>query len=292
MKSFVLSPQQYIHAGNEITLTREEVTEPTPVHAHDFIEIAYVAAGRGIHVVDAEQDQVSKGDLILLNANVTHQFIAAPEDRLVVYNCIFRPSAIDNAFTDCTDFVNVAYHYLFHSFQSEQDPQQYIKLIGIWPGAIEPVLETMYAEYQRQENGYKQIIRAELIKLLILVFRLYCKDMEQPQNKPIYQKLIVENALRYMKEHFQEELQCRQLAERAYLSTSYFSKIFKETTGITVIQALQDIRLNAAAQLLKETSLSVSEIAHKAGYSDLKYFYKLFRTAKGSTPGQYRKQRK
>lgn len=290
IKYETLLTKEFLEREDDIIVNKSYVDGCCTMHAHEFIEIAYIVSGKGIHSVCGKRDNVTKGDLFILNAHVSHEFTSLSEDPLLVYNYIFQPLVIDSSFRGCDNFVDIAFHYLLHTLTSEDAPKDFIKLTGIKPKEIDSVLEEMYLEYNRKEDGYKQVIKSDLIKLLILVFRLYKKDYQQEHNPSYLKKLIVQNAIDYLKEHYPENIKCNKLAERAYMSLSYFCKVFKEVTGMTVIQMLQDIRIDAACTLLESTGYTIMEVAETVGYSDLKYFYKIFYQKKSLTPGQYREK--
>lgn len=292
MKNELFTSSKYIRNDDGISILKDTVENHLCNHEHDFIEIVYVVSGDGQHIVNDKKDSVSKGDIILLNTHVSHEYYAEPGSPLELRNCIFEPFSIDSSFKDCSDFFDVAYQYLFHSFYSENDPRDYIKLTEENPNEIGIIFDNMYAEYQKKENGYNQVIKSELLKLLIMIFRLYSKSSEKKQDIPFYKKLVVQNTYQYIKEHYSENIKHRKLAEHSYLSLSYFSKMFKEVTGITVSAAIQNYRIEVACGLLINTRQSVSEISCSVGYSDIKQFYKLFHQIKSTTPGEYRKNNK
>lgn len=288
LSSEVLALEDYLHNEDEIYITANDVEKPRNAHAHEFIEMAYIVEGSGIHTINGREEHIKKGDLLLINAHISHAFASDEDNTLLIYNYIFQPLTVSRSLKDCRNFVDVAYHYLVYPFNTENDPKDYIRLSVPASGEIERVLLEMYSEYQRGEEGCTQIIKAGLTKLLILMFRLYKNDNTQKQNAPVYKKLVVQNAVEYLKKHYSYDVKCGQLAKISYLSESYFSKVFKEITGMTIIQMLQNIRINMACELLETTEMPISEIAYKVGYSDKKYFYKLFFSKKSMTPGEYR----
>ena len=80
------------------------------------------------------------------------------------------------------------------------------------------------------------------------------------------------------------------MAEECGLSTSYFSKKFKEQTGEKYIDVLTDIRIREAQRLLGTTDISVAEIVEAVGYCDDKHFRRLFHKVTGMNPLEYRKK--
>lgn len=281
----------YVQQGEKIRILVDEIHGHHPAHAHDdFIEIAYIDGGRGVHILNGREERISEGNLFLFNPHIVHAFTADEDAPLRVYNCLFQPPTLDYSFKNCKDFVDVAYHYLFYSLYSEDDPKDYIKLTGVSGEDIRLLFYEMQREYDSMENGYEQVLKADLMKLLIFIFRLYKKDNRQRQNAAVYKRLVVQEAAAYIKANFAENISCEQLAERAYLSVNYFRKIFKEITGMTMIRMLQNIRVHVACDLLESTSMPVEQVAAQVGYDDVKFFYKVFKESQNMTPGTYRKQ--
>lgn len=282
---------EYISNGDEIRILKDEIHGHHPAHSHDFIEIAYIDSGKGVHTVNGKKERVLAGDLFLFNAHdIVHSFDAEPDEPLIVYNCLFQPLSVDSSFTECQSFVDVAYHYLFHTMNTNRPSENYIKLKGLKFSETERILYEMDREYTARENGYLQVLKADLMRLLIQMFRLYKSDSRQKQNPTMYNELIVRNAVSQLKENYAANIKCEWLAKEAYISVNHFRKVFKDITGVTVIEMLQSIRIDAACGLLENDELSVAEIAHRVGYSDVKYFYKIFSSLKNMTPGEYRKQ--
>lgn len=281
--------RQYVRANENIRIMTEEITGHHPEHSHDdFIEIAYIDAGAGIQTINGIGHTLSEGDLFLFNPSIVHSF---DSDRtLRVINCIFQPEMLGLSPDSCQDFLDVAYHCLYYSLQEADDPRQFLRLTGLSNSEISRLLHEMQQEYSQRRNGFMQILKADLTKLLILIFRRYKSDIRQKQNPRIYQKLIVQEAVSYLSKHFREEITCDQLAERAYLSVNYFRTLFKQITGETVIRMLQRLRIQEACRLLTETDLSVAEIGAFSGYRDTKFFTHLFRQQTGMTPGAWRRQ--
>jgi AraC family transcriptional regulator len=93
----------------------------------------------------------------------------------------------------------------------------------------------------------------------------------------------------YVAEHFAEEISIELLAELVELSSSHFSHVFKETTGMTPLQFVTRERITRAQQMIRETSRSLIEIGLEIGYTSPSHFAQVFRRVVGVTPTEFRK---
>ena len=101
---------------------------------------------------------------------------------------------------------------------------------------------------------------------------------------------VAAQAIAYMKVHYAQPINLEEMAEECGLSTSYFSKKFKEQTGEKYIDVLTDIRIREAQRLLGTTDTPVAEIVEEVGYCDDKHFRRLFHKVTGMNPLEYRKK--
>ncbi|MDF2937557.1 MAG: response regulator [Paenibacillaceae bacterium] len=129
---------------------------------------------------------------------------------------------------------------------------------------------------------------AELREWLAEETRHFLDAMAEWQRK--YGRSSVAAAIRYMEEHYAEQLTLAEVADHAHLSPAYFSHLFKKETGRSFVAFLIEIRMEKAKQLLSTTGLNVTEVAGIVGYDLPNYFAKLFKQFSGLTPKEYRKQ--
>ena len=92
----------------------------------------------------------------------------------------------------------------------------------------------------------------------------------------------------YVRAHLAESISVQELAELADLSPFHFSRVFKQSTGITPLQFVTRQRMLRAQQLIRETSRSLIEIALEVGYSNPSHFAQAFRRIVGTPPKQFR----
>lgn len=259
------------------------------MHKHDFIEIVYVISGKGLHLVGDSKYEVSKGDLFVINYDVPHCFLP-PEngkDQPVVYNCTFMPEFLDSALFTSIHFEDVTSSYLFKSlFPEDYMPYPDLKLCGTDFIEIGELFSKMYNEYKQMKKGYCDIIRAYIIELIVKIFRNIDSSGDKKHN--IKNIEVMEKAIDYMKNNYNQDISLSDLAMRTFFSKNYFSKLFKEVTGLNVSDYIQKIRIDEACGLLMNTDMKVVDIALQVGFNDIKFFYEVFKRITGKTPGEYR----
>lgn len=128
------------------------------------------------------------------------------------------------------------------------------------------------------------------------------KELETAFAAPIYRAMeqLVEEvklqnskpvrmAIQYLEEYYAKPIKLEDVAGAIGLNPAYFSNIFKRETGENFTDFLMNYRIERAKELLREGHLNINEIACKIGYSDNRYFSKLFKKVVGIKPSDYRK---
>ena len=98
-------------------------------------------------------------------------------------------------------------------------------------------------------------------------------------------------AIHYMNNNFVEKITLEDVAKEVFLSSAYFSKIFKEQTGFNFSQYLNKLRIDKSKSLLRNSRIPLVDIAGMVGYEDQSYFSKVFKKITGNSPGKYRDTR-
>lgn len=98
----------------------------------------------------------------------------------------------------------------------------------------------------------------------------------------------IDAVIHLLKTDFAAQSSIADLARSASLSPSYFESLFRERTGLTVLEYRTDLRMNKARVLLDSTDLPVAAIAHQVGYADALYFSRRFKQIHSVSPTEYR----
>lgn len=108
------------------------------------------------------------------------------------------------------------------------------------------------------------------------------------QHKGTLNNSVIEKAKQYIEENYDKDIGLEEVSGHVFLSSIYFSHLFKQKTGGNFVDYLVKVRMNKAMELLKSQQYKIYEVSEKVGYKNTKYFYKLFKGFTGFTPAEYR----
>ena len=151
-----------------------------------------------------------------------------------------------------------------------------------WQSRIRTLLEMMASASTEQDYP------GPLYLLLILHYvEQECRSEKQdirPRNE------TVEQICAYLAANYQQKLSLTEVAARFYLSPYYLSRLFRRVTGQSIVDYLNNRRIEAAQKLLETTELSISAIAEQTGFASAAHFRRVFREVMDISPLQYRKK--
>lgn len=152
---------------------------------------------------------------------------------------------------------------------------------------IEKVIGEGYNEFVKEALSVKDLEAYVVDVMVALALEI---DSTIDSGSITEQRLVIDKAKAYIKEHLSEKINLNMISDYVYLSETYFSFLFKKVTGVTYIDYIQKLRMNEAKRLLVNTTYKIYEIAELIGYSDYKYFSVQFRKYVSVTPKVYRNQ--
>lgn len=88
---------------------------------------------------------------------------------------------------------------------------------------------------------------------------------------------------------YSQEIRLAELARVVHLHPAHFSRVFRETTGLTPFRYVARYRLSRARELLAGTELTIEEVARRTGHGSASYLTRVFRQEEGMPPGKFRK---
>lgn len=157
-----------------------------------------------------------------------------------------------------------------------------------WQRQVLGCLHDSWKEVSDEPFDYENRVRYHLsLALRLLSIQCVGGRTKVSQQEQIASERM-KQMLRFVEEHYSEELTVQLIADSVALSESACLRSFRQMLGITPIQYVKQYRVEKAAELLRSTRLKTGEIGAECGFTDSSYFIKIFREIKHCTPKEYR----
>lgn len=134
-------------------------------------------------------------------------------------------------------------------------------------------------------NSYSEF-HQYAVTLSLIGFETLRKQRKQSENNTLF------HVIQYVNQEFREKLQLQELAQKFHMNPNYLGQVFKQETGKSFREYLNDKRIEEAKRLLRQGRQSISEVAANSGYPNTDYFVSQFKRMTGVAPSAYRKQEK
>ena len=254
-------------------------------HWHQICEFVLVHEGQGTIVVNQQAYDIKRGMFFF-----------------------FPPYQLHQVYAD----VSVSHPYLRSIFytdplliekQLSSFPRRQSRFADLWKGAVPSLgfdLKDKVQEMERIFEQYDQAYRCgrgeelEEITLLFLqiINLLPLSDTPDDGRHPMLKNggagRYSESIMRWIEEHYHEEVSLELLAEELHLSPNYISRVFRQETGSGIKDYLTARRIKQACRLLETTNRPVEQIGYEVGFDNHSYFIQLFKRVVGTTPLKYR----
>lgn len=99
---------------------------------------------------------------------------------------------------------------------------------------------------------------------------------------------VILAVMEWIRSHYHQPFSVSELAQHVNYQPDYLSGLFKRSTGVSIVQYTNQLRLRMAKALLMNYEITIKEAAYSCGFPDEKYFMRLFRREEGMTPSQFR----
>lgn len=260
------------------------------LHSHDFIELVYVEHGAARHIFEDVSYELRAGNVFIINPGESHTFEIDDDARLCIINCLFQPHLIhQSVLRELNVSDSMDYFYIHPFLNSRERFNHLLRLRGDEATRVLSVLETMIQELNQRFVGYQTLIRLRMIELLMLLSRYYTSASCDPTfTAAENRRTVVQRICGYLERHYQQKLALDSLAELFNVSTRQLNRIFREELGISVVEKIQQIRVEKAKMFLTATDEKVITVAAMVGYDDPAFFSRLFTREVGCAPGQFR----
>ena len=260
---------------DNLFIVAHKTYHPTPVHTHDFYELAYVLKGSVINCFDGREIRLFEGSTCIMNKRSTHALKVSDPDGVLVNICLRDGLFEGGIFRQFIDQDN----HLARFLRGEEG--QNLLIVSEAPGGKSPdIVQRILTEYA--SSGFRQSFSAAGLTLTLLD---HLAKIESYSYLGVTEKML--SMLDYIESHLQEA-SVRSLSLVFGYNESYVSQYVRRHTGHTVTELVTFARMKEARRLLSETGDSIEHIAQKVGYESPSHFSSIFKRNHGMTPGAYR----
>lgn len=157
----------------------------------------------------------------------------------------------------------------------------------------------LYNEYRKKMSIYSDALDAiqyydEIKKRTSIMekqkYTLELIESDWKKNVILYtgNNVEISRALEYVHQHYTEELSLKQIADIVGLSENYFSSLFKQEIGESLITYINRVRIQYAKEMLRSETMKVYEVAEKVGYRNTTYFSTMFKKVTGMSVSEFK----
>ncbi|MDO4318402.1 MAG: AraC family transcriptional regulator [Lachnospiraceae bacterium] len=267
-----------------VYLSKHNRYTPPYEHDHDFFEIVYILSGECENRIFGRTDVLRQGDLCLLSPSVKHSIwtedglllnilIRRSTIRNILSNIFIRNTIISDFFGSSIYLSNFATCLMFRTNGDDDIRRQ--------------ILE-MYGEQLRPDEYSENIISSMLMIFFNKLVRGYKDTAVYPQTVKEQNESVAKILGMILSDY--AGITLSDLADSLGYSTVYCSKYVKKLTGCTFSELLKKVRLQKAADLLQNTSMSISDISAACGYENPENFNRAFRQRYHTAPSGFRER--
>lgn len=229
----------------------------------------FIISGQGNLRIDGKSASLGTGDLFLLPKNHVSFYQADRKEPWTYLWIGFSGSRADSLLQQTSLMTD----YYAHSSLDSAILKQLLELF---------------------DSDDRSLTTINELRLLAQLYQLLASLLEEfPQiNQDAGQQIENYNrqVLKIIHSQYDQPLKVSEIAKKLNLNRSYLYKIFKERTGYSIKEYLLKVRMEKGASLLKKPNLTITEIAHSVGFTDVLAFSKVFKKYFKRNPSYFRKE--
>ncbi|ANQ50454.1 helix-turn-helix domain-containing protein [Flammeovirga sp. MY04] len=263
LKNFLDKPSDTFH----IARTTIDSSEDLNLHSHDYYEFFYISNGRGVHLLNGEEEKLETGSFCFIRDHDTHTFKKVSKEGLVITNIAIPKDII--------------HQYSARYFDGKP---------VYWTTNDIPFKGTFNKEALKELiNRVNILLDNPRISLYLDLFMLHLFDILQQKNTINDE---IPNWLIQAIEKFRMPHQLNK-GQAAFLdlcqrSADHVNRVVKKSYGMTLSELINKERVHYCAKQLSMTNASLKNIYTAAGYQNHSYFFRVFKREFGVTPLKYR----
>lgn len=281
---------------------------PQKYNVHEFHELLYMRSGKARFDIAGKIVSVEKGDTLVIRPGKTHKvFVDEGNAEMMVLYFGFKNTTGQQEKEDdengvqarfpkevsqltIEDFIQFANGTnTTHSQEEKMDP--FLTIKGKSRQDIASIVERILRESRSDAYGKELMMQFLTMELLVALSRGLREEWEENVCvKTGKANELVKIARAFIVEQHDREISVADAAAYVFLSQGYFTRAFRDETGMSPMSFLMQVRVDHACRLLEQKEIKVGGIARQVGFASAQRFNAAFRKHLGISPMVYRKQ--
>ncbi len=247
-------------------------------HKQIVYEITYIYSGKGKFFINNKQYEVKKGDIIINKLGDMHEGEADAIEP-------FRFFYLGFLFTEAKDEEQDLLKNIKNIFDNVKNP------VTVDKANIQESFIKAYKEFINEDDYSKYLVKNYLIEILIITTRNLIENDKSSFTQYEIKEKLLDRIINYIDMNFEKNIRVEDIAAEFGYSSSYISHLFSKQMGISVKSYYDNKRLEKAVKLLKESNISISDIASKLNFKSLYSFSRAIKDKYGVAPSIIRNLR-
>jgi AraC-like DNA-binding protein len=280
-KNYFYKQMPDVHFGVDIFLKTDlRRGKKLKTHWHEHMQIYYFICGSAMLECGIRQFSVCSQDIVVINSNELHYLESLSDDLQFYVIRVDLPFLFSNQVDLCqTKFL----------VPLSQNRITFRNLIQDDRKVLNCVIKTI-AEYSTRKIGFELAVKSSIYQLIVLLLRGHIhKIMSNDEfSSKVNNLKRFDSILQYIAENYTEKIFVKDLAKKVNITVFYFCRIFKQLTGKTTTDYINELRLERSTEYLQTAELNITEVALKCGFEGVNYYSRLFRRHYHISPTKFR----
>lgn len=249
------------------------------LHFHNYMEIGVCHYGTGEVILEEKHYQFTDNSIVIIPPKLPHTTNSTEGTKSFWEWMYFDiETVLDDMYPHdalaVSKMKNKVYQYPL-AFDVEEQPVMFA------------ILNAIVQEMKEKRYMYRESIKGLLRAFIVELLRIR-KDEEQ-LNRIKQKMVIIEPAIDYVEEHYQEVVKISEMAEACNISESHFRRVFLESMNMKPLDYVNLVRIQKACSLIKKTDYSMETIAFQVGFENVSTFNRNFKKVLEMSPYQWKK---
>lgn len=268
----------YLKEPFKIFHIRDCARQEFTFHYHEFYKIIYLMDGKVDYKVEGKTYHLKPHDFVLVGANVIHKpeiESSVPYERYIVYLSEEflseendRGESLKFCFEEAERLQNRVVHF---------EAESYEQLVGC-------LLNMEKIDRQKDEYMGDLLLKSAFLEFMVLFNRSALKQPKAFITTAAYHEKVID-VITYIQEHLTEDINVDVLAKQCYISKYYLMRQFKEATGYSIHQYINEKRIQAARRMIL-SGMPASKACYECGFRDYSTFARRFKMIVGTAPSK------